>query len=495
MTALVAAAIAPTLVAAQVVTWIGGNTTLTPVWGSKGVASAVAWPPQLQRHAMAADLAGNVWVFGGMAGGSNKLWTGTAYACDLWKYTPATGMWTWASGSKLLNDPGVTDTVGVASATAYPGGRAGPMMWCDAGGSVYVFGGGAMTNDLWRFSPADAKWTLLSGTTDGSQASTGVYSGNAPTPGGRSAAAVCSNRGLTQTFVFGGWGYDSTGAFGTNNDMWMFDSTSAGWTWLAGNSTCRNQGSYRGLGSGSAGAYPAARHSAACWVDGAGTSVYVFGGFVIGSSRPSSGLVNDFWRFDLKASTWTWMAGTNTPGGVGTPGTLAVASTSNLPGARMAASSWASDTGDMYIMGGISPTGYFSDLWRFRPATAEWTRLADNGQTTTGSVALGVPADASRMHSTMHQTAAFSAADRRVYLFGGTLFWQTQNEPASALFVLDASATLPQGSATAAATATATSDSGSLSTPKTSASVSPRVSVWTLILPVIVPLLTALGIV
>jgi len=64
------------------------------------------------------DTAGKVWLFGG---GSDQANWNPKYS-DLWKFDPATGLWTWVKGDNTSNNYGVYGTQGVTSAANNPGG-------------------------------------------------------------------------------------------------------------------------------------------------------------------------------------------------------------------------------------------------------------------------------------------------------------------------------------------------------------------------------------
>ncbi len=102
-----------------------------------------------------------------------------------------------------------------------------------------------------------------------------------------------------------------------------------------------------------------------------------------------------------QSGDWTWMSGNNTPfytdsagsildesGQPGVYGTLGVPSTLNLPGVRQMASMWADPSGNVWVFGGfgndgVGNSGVLNDLWKFNPATSEWTWMA--GSSTIGS--------------------------------------------------------------------------------------------------------------
>jgi N-acetylneuraminic acid mutarotase len=90
------------------------------------------------------------------------------------------------------------------------------------------------------------------------------------------------------------------------------------------------------------------------------------------------------------AGEWTWMSGSN----VGQNneqsavyGTLGVPAPGNTPGVREYALSWTDTNGNLWLFGGTVSTGTqeinLNDLWKFDPATSEWSWVS--GSSTVGS--------------------------------------------------------------------------------------------------------------
>ena len=70
---------------------------------------------------------------------------------------------------------------------------------------------------------------------------------------------------------------------------------------------------------------------------------------------------------------WSWEGGLNAVNASGAYGTQGVASASNVPGARQAASSWTDASGDFLLFGGVGydstgDAGYLNDLWQYSPS-------------------------------------------------------------------------------------------------------------------------------
>jgi len=216
-------------------TWISGSNVgnANGVYGTLGVASANNVPGARESAVSWTDTSGNLWLFGG-SGIDSTQDAGLFY--DLWEFTPATKEWTWVSGN----------STGSASVTGNPGVGTGAVSWKDSGGNLWLFGGDGFTagenlgylellNELWEFKPSTNEWTL-------------VWGGNTPCPVGvnciyypgtlgvygTQGVASASNAPADRTgavswtdnsgnyWLFGGHGYDSTGALGQLNDLWKY---------------------------------------------------------------------------------------------------------------------------------------------------------------------------------------------------------------------------------------------------------------------------------
>jgi hypothetical protein len=88
---------------------------------------------------------GIVWIFGGVR---------SYFQNDLWQFDGA--QWTWLAGSTSLTSgtraPGQWGTRGVGDAANTPSGRTRAIIWVDAHGVLWLYGGNDY-NDLWRYDP------------------------------------------------------------------------------------------------------------------------------------------------------------------------------------------------------------------------------------------------------------------------------------------------------------------------------------------------------
>ncbi len=218
--------------------------------------------------------------------------------------------WTWQGGANTPNQSGVYGTLGQPSATNNPGARFNSAAWTDKAGNFWLYGG---------------------------------------------------------------IGYDSTGAENDLGDMWEYSGGQ--WTWVLGSNVIQPTPVWGTQGVAAPTNYPGSRVAAATWTDAAG-NFWLFGGYGVYAFTGCPNCeaqFSDLWEFS--GGQWTWVAGPNTPGGTGTYGTLGMPAPGNVPPARGAATIWIDAAGNLWLFGGFSsynaPTGNFNDLWEF--SGGEWT--------------------------------------------------------------------------------------------------------------------------
>jgi hypothetical protein len=136
-------------------TWMGGPNTMNSngVYGTQCQGSTSNIPSsRMESRAVWTDQSGTFWMFGG-----TSSITGSPVFNDLWNYNPATGKWTWVSGSNAPNPVGVWGTLGVPAPGNHPSGRLGNVCFGDNAGHLYFFGGSSAPfnspyNDLWKYN-------------------------------------------------------------------------------------------------------------------------------------------------------------------------------------------------------------------------------------------------------------------------------------------------------------------------------------------------------
>jgi N-acetylneuraminic acid mutarotase len=374
------------------------------------------------------DNGGNLWLFGGGSGSAPE-----SDLNDLWEFNPTTKTWTLASGSNGINAAGVYGSLGTGSTINVPGARDGAVSWIDSGGNLWLFGGSTYDlpngqiaapasdlNDLWEFDPTTRTWTWVSGS-NGINAA-GVYGslGTGSTinvPGARDGAVSWIDSG-GNLWLFGGLGYDSTDANGYLNDLWEFNPTNRAWRWVSGSRTANASGSYGTLGAPSASNTPGARAGAVPWKDTQG-NLWLFGG----GGTP----LNDLWKFSPTTEEWTWVSGSSTANAAGVYGTQGVASTSNVPGARVDAGGLIDSNGNLWLFGGCCTSNrQLNDLWEFSPSAKTWTWVS--GSSTAGAVgSVGQPgvygqtgvASASNVPGGREGFVSWIDGNGNFWLFGG----------------------------------------------------------------------------
>lgn len=256
-------------------TWISGSNEpdQPPVYGTRGVAAAGNVPGARYGAMGWVDAANNLWLFGGRDvnvfgnGGSSRDQN------DLWKFDGHN--WTWVAG---LNDPttaqnGVYGTLGRADAANTPGARESASTWIDASGALWLFGGmgqdsagtNGYLNDLWRFK--DGGWTWMGGSKLAGDLGTFGTMGVADAANIPPARALALNwtDAAGNFWLFGGGGYDRSGADGGLNDLWRY---SAGqWTYMSGSQLAMQVPSYGPLGEASADSLPGGCVGSIQWLD------------------------------------------------------------------------------------------------------------------------------------------------------------------------------------------------------------------------------------
>jgi N-acetylneuraminic acid mutarotase len=292
----------------------------------------------------------------------------------------------WVSGSRSGDTRGSYGTEGSASSTNAPGARYGAAAWTDGSGNLWLFGGdgwdsagtaGALS-DLWEYSPGSGQWTWVSGADTVN--ALGVYgpqgaASSTNVPGARDGAVSWrdSNGNL---WLLGGYGYDSTGASGSLNDLWEYSPSSGEWIWVSGSSVANAKGVYGSQGVAASTNAPGARDGAVSWIDSSG-NLWLFGGNGYDSAG-ATGSLNDLWKYSPSSGAWTWVGGASTRNAKGVYGTEGAAASANMPGARDGAVGWIDSSGNLWLFGGdgyysAGATGSLNDLWKYSPSSGAWT--------------------------------------------------------------------------------------------------------------------------
>ncbi|HUN53818.1 MAG TPA: carboxypeptidase-like regulatory domain-containing protein [Smithella sp.] len=400
-------------------TWVSGSNTYGQrgIYVTSGTPDAGNLPGARSSSVSWIDGGGNFWLFGGYGYDSAA---NVGLLNDLWEFDGAN--WTWVSGSNTYGQQGLYVTKGTPDPGNMPGSRSNSVSWMDGSGNFWLFGGNGYDsanavgplNDLWKFDGAD--WTWVSGSnTYGQTGSYGTKGSSGPgnIPGARSGSVSWIDTG-GNLWLFGGIGYDSTGAVGLLNDLWKFDGTN--WTWVSGAKTYGQAGSYITKGTSAAGNFPGARSSSVSWIDGGG-NLWLFGGYGYDSAG-NVGLMNDLWVFD--GTNWAWESGSNTNGQRGSSVAIGVADAGNIPGARQYSISWIDGSGNLWLFGGngydfAANINLLNDLWEFDGT--DWIWIGGYGQAsnygTKGTAA------ANNIPGTRSSSVSWIDGGGNLWLFGG----------------------------------------------------------------------------
>ena len=203
-------------------TWMSGDSTgnQVAVYGTMGLPAPANTPGARQAYCHWKDGAGNFYFFGGKDSADRSY-------NDLWKYEPATGFWSWVSGTSNPDDAGSYGTRCVASVANIPPARyENRCFWTDSTGNFWLFGGwniggGKLYNDLWMCDPDSFAWAFISGDTVANSPAVfgalGVPSAsNKPGPRFGNIGWISANGYL---YMFGGRKINSF----DGNDLWRYE--------------------------------------------------------------------------------------------------------------------------------------------------------------------------------------------------------------------------------------------------------------------------------
>ncbi len=382
--------------------WMGGSDTVPynslaqggnpGIYGTRGTPADTNIPGSRTSAASWVDVSGNFWLFGGS--GFDKNGT-NGWLNDLWMYNTTTHQWTWMTGSDVVSSvpfgggpthfgqPGIYGTLGVPASTNTPGGRWGSATWIDKSGNLWLFAGAGddsqtdlvYLNDMWMYSISSNEWTWMGGAD--------LIPGNTA-PGVYGVLGVPAKTNLPGTryymttwqdingkfWLFGGSGWDSLNHGSVLNDIWMFDSTTAEWTWEGGSDLANQPGVYGARGAGSTSYIPGARSSGNAWVDNS-QNVWLFAGFVYDGNQSNEGVINDLWQYTPSTGVWAWMGGSQIVSQAGIYGTKGIINACNMPGARFYGMNWPTLNGTFWLLGGngVDSRGLganLNDLWTFQ---------------------------------------------------------------------------------------------------------------------------------
>ncbi|MCA6364212.1 MAG: gliding motility-associated C-terminal domain-containing protein [Bacteroidetes bacterium] len=332
------------------------------------------------------------------------------------------GIWTWMKGSSVTNAAGNYGVLGVSSPANDPPSMYAALSWTDPAGNFWLYGGlnsssFQIYSALWRFDTGNLQWTWMNGSSATGQwpvyGTQGVSApGNTPGARFRGCTWIDANGNL---WLFGGYGFDSNGQQGQMSDLWMYNVAINEWTWMKGPTISGQPGSYGTLQVASGANNPPCRHEGnAAWVSANG-ELWMFGG------EGGGGFYSDMWRYDPATNNWTWMSGPNTTNAFPNWGVLQVPAATNTPGSRSSYNHWTDATGNFWLFGGNRFTNTYNDMWRYNPATNQWTWMGgSNSANDPGNYGTFCTAGGFRPSSRMETRTCWKDNCGRFWLMGGS---------------------------------------------------------------------------
>src|SRR5260221_1167918 len=413
--------------------WVKGDSIRNKlgVYGTQGISDVTNKPGSRDGSVRWTDASGNFWLFGEngypTAGGVGRL-------NDLWKYNIVTNEWTWMKGNNTKNQFGVYGTQGVSDVANKPGSRNLGVSWTDASGNFWLFGGRGYPaggspdrlNDLWKYNIVTNEWTWMKG--DNNIDLPGVYgiqgiADAANKPGSReySVSWVDASGNL---WLFGGFGYDELGNLGYLSDLWKYNTSTNEWTWIKGDNTRYQYGVYGTQGTADVANKPGSRQLGTGCTDASGNFWLLGGQGYDGNSF--SGRLNDLWKYDIVANEWTWMKGNNDVNQFGVYGTQGTADVANNPSGITGSVSWRDGSGNLWFFGGSgydvsNSLGSLNNLWKYKPATNEWTWIKGDNTKNQGGVygTLGTEDAANKLGSRSYPVNWMDGSGN-LWFFGGS---------------------------------------------------------------------------
>ncbi len=416
-------------------TWVNGSKN----YNQAGTSSV---PGGRQKGVSWIDSDGNLWFFGGYGQGIGS--TSSGMLNGLWEYYVTDDSWKLVKGSDLVTDVsyqvGVYGTITQAASTNKPGARGESVSWTDTSGYLWLFGGYGydinetlgFLNDFWRFNTSSGNWTWVSGSSAVNQY--GVYgtlrtSATTNTPGARELSATwADSNGVL--WLFGGYGYGSSGSVGSLNDLWKYRGSK--WTWVSGSKSISHKGVYGTKNVADGNNVPGARYGSAMWMDTKG-NLWIYGGYGY-DSKGSSGYLSDSWKFDVDSNEWTWSSGSNRVNQhtAGVYGTQGEPNAKNFPGDRIGAASWRDDYGYLWLFGGEGydkngAYGVLNDLWKFNGSVWAWVH---GSSTRSGYGEYGTEGTADSDNTPGSRSYGIPCIDTsgNLWLFGGAGYDYSNND-------------------------------------------------------------------
>jgi gliding motility-associated-like protein len=419
--------------------WISGDKSpnLISNYGTRGVVASSNIPGSRIGMATWTDSDGNLWLFGGNGKGES---TRSGYLNDLWKYIPASGMWTWIGGNKTTNNTGSYNSKGSPSVNNLPGARMNAVTWKDNNGNFWLFGGEGMVSQKEKQTGGGGSTTDGNGTggnTGGGNSGNGENGNNGNGDNGNGNGDDDHSGDKNGNNGHHGEGNNGNGngngGSGRNdghdvelesddgllNDLWMFSPSTNEWTFVGGTDKLNERGEYGPLGETSAGTYPGARSQASGWTDNNG-NLWLFGGSGY-TSKSNVSALNDVWKYSTGNRQWTWMNGSKNGNDIAHFGDKGVFAADNLPRGRHGSATWSDGDGNLWMFGGGTNTELYCDLWKYNSQSNQWAWISGSKDSDHAPVfkGKGIP-DKDGNPGARMMAAGWVDASGNLWLFGGS---------------------------------------------------------------------------
>jgi PKD repeat protein len=134
---------------------------------------------------------------------------------------------------------------------------------------------------------------------------------------------------------------------------------------------------------------------------------------------------DDLWKYSIISNTWTWVKGSTSGTTAPVYGTMGIPSLTNTPGSRYNYAKWKDAQDNLWMFGGFGLSFYSprNDLWKYNPASNEWTWM--NGSNTSGDPGIYnsycSPDSISNPKARFENRAVWTDGNGKFWMMGGLL--------------------------------------------------------------------------
>ncbi|WP_298156296.1 kelch repeat-containing protein [Flavobacterium sp.] len=325
--------------------------------------------------------------------------------------------WTWVQGKQGINafepEYGMT---GIEDASNWPGGREKYTSVTTSDGRIWIFGGQnnltGRSCDLWVFNPLTNNFTYKKGRIafESKGFSAGVNVDDYRNfPAARSGAQMWVDSadniwllGFSSDFL--------------KNDLWKYSTSTGDWIQVASYPT--TGGNYGSIGVASTENYPPLGSNAATWTDNQG-NLWMYGGLIASSNN---GYLSALWKYNIQSNTWTWMKGASNVNQNEVYVSYGIESENAAPGGRTSALSWTDAQGNLWLFGGYGVSSSVekphNDIWKFNPATNNWTWMSGHFAVGDSISTLGTEDLSNQPQGISEQLAGWKDANNYFWVYG-----------------------------------------------------------------------------